>query len=157
MTSYYFEMFIIGMIVCSVIAMATNMYVVTMTPVHKQALEVLNYIFCVVFVCECILKLFGLGVRRYFRDGWNDFDFVLVCFSIVDLVLDTLDLSTNFDPVFMRAFRLVRIGRLLRLIRGFKPMLKMIDTLATSLPALVNVLGLLSLLLFIYALSLIHI
>ena len=152
-TSYYFEMFIIGMIVCSVIAMGTNMYVVTMTPVHKQALEVLNYIFCVVFVCECILKLFGLGVRRYFRDGWNDFDFVLVCFSIVDLVLDTLDLSTNFDPVFMRAFRLVRIGRLLRLIRGFKPMLKMIDTLATSLPALVNVLGLLSLLLFIYAIA----
>jgi hypothetical protein len=78
---------------------------------------------------------------------------VLVAFSLVDLCLDTLNVETAVEPVFMRAFRLVRIGRLLRLIKGFKSILRMLHTVVMSLPALVNVIGLMSLLLVIYAIA----
>lgn len=153
-TSPAFELFIVSTIVLSVVAMATNVYDAAKSPAHAEILNSLNLCFCVVFTVECVLKLFGLSIVRYFRDPWNVFDFVLVVFSIVDLVLEKTNTGGDaVDPVYFRCFRLIRIGRLFRLVRGFKAMLRMIHTLYTSLPALVNVLGLMLLLLVIYAIA----
>ena len=152
-TSTGFEVFIITMILASVVAMATGMYKPIMSPAHNTIMTALNFIFCTVFFVECVLKLIGLSPQKYFKDGWNIFDFILVLSSIIDIVMIILQLESVINPVFMRAFRLVRIGRLVRLIRGFRPMLRMINTLTASLPALVNVIGLLLLLLVIYAIA----
>lgn len=150
-TSQQFELVIILTIIISVICMATNAY--DMTIAHVTALSILNFIFCGIFFLEMCVKLIGLGPKRYFMDGWNCFDFTLVVFSIFDLLLEVLNINSVLDPVFLRAFRLVRVGRLLRLIRGFKSILRMLDTLVLSLPSLLNVMALLSLLLVIYAIA----
>ena len=146
-----FEVFIMTVIVISVICMATDSY--DMSEAHSTALNILNYIFAGIFMCEMLMKQIGLGPMRYFADGWNGFDFFLVCFSVADILLEVFEVDSVLDPVFMRSFRLVRIGRLLRLIRGFKSILRMIHTLTLSLPALVNVMALMILLLIIYAIA----
>lgn len=40
-----------------------------------------NIFFTTIFVCEAIIKLIGLG-KYYFYNPWNDFDFVVVFFSV---------------------------------------------------------------------------
>ena len=52
-------------------------------------LQVSNYIFTLVFLVECVLKLLVYGLS-YFQDQWNKFDFFVVCASLVDLGLEPL-------------------------------------------------------------------
>ena len=43
----------------------------------------LNYFFSSVFILEVILKLVGLGIKPYFKDNWNRFDFIVVIITII--------------------------------------------------------------------------
>jgi voltage-dependent calcium channel T type alpha-1I len=43
----------------------------------------LNYFFSSVFIIEAILKLVGLGVKPFFKDSWNVFDFTVVMVTII--------------------------------------------------------------------------
>ena len=62
-------------------------------------------IFTALFAIEAILKMVGLGIRRYFRSSWNKFDFCIVIVSVASVILENRNVrGTNF----MRAFRLVR-------------------------------------------------
>lgn len=56
-----------------------------------------------VFVIEAILKLTALGMRGYFSDGWNRFDFIIVAFAFIELGLEGVQGLSVF-----RAARLVR-------------------------------------------------
>ena len=38
------------------------------------------------FTIEAILKMVGYGLRGYFKNGWNQFDFAIVLLSDVDAV-----------------------------------------------------------------------
>lgn len=151
-----FEVFIMSMILLSVVTMMAAVYEPDMTPFHSAVLSTLNILFCLIFLVEMCLKMFGLGIRKYFSDRWNVFDFLLVSASMFDLINEQATSNSeglDINPVFLRSFRLIRLGRLLRLVRGFKATIRLIDTLLTSLPALANVLGLLLLLLVIYAIA----
>lgn len=69
-----------------------------------------NVVFTFIFTVEVIVKLIAFGVRPYFRDGFNMFDFIIVVISLVSL-------EANAEGgVFsaMRAFRLFKIFRLLQ-------------------------------------------
>ena len=54
---------------------------------------------------ECIVKLVGLGIKSYFSDNWNKFDFVLV--------LSTIMLSTALSS--LRMLKSAKVGRLARI------------------------------------------
>jgi len=43
----------------------------------------MNYVFACIFIIEAILKMIGLGVKDYFKDKWNQFDFIIVILMIV--------------------------------------------------------------------------
>ena len=43
-----------------------------------------------VFILEALIKLACLGVAGYFYDGYNCFDFVLVLFSCLDVMAESL-------------------------------------------------------------------
>lgn len=79
--------------------------------------------FTIVFIAECVLKLFGYGFSGYFYSGWNRFDFFVVCTSIIDIVLDVMGSNTisflKFGPQLGRIFRVLRVSRLLRLVKQF--------------------------------------
>lgn len=49
--------------------------------------KVTNYIFVIIFTAEVIIKIIGFG-KRYFMEGWQVFDFVIVILSIVGIILE---------------------------------------------------------------------
>ena len=46
-----------------------------------SALEALDSLILYIFIIELIIRLIGNG-PRFFRDSWNNFDFLIVLFSI---------------------------------------------------------------------------
>jgi hypothetical protein len=42
-----------------------------------MAFETINYIFTTIFILEALIKIIGQGLKSYFEDGWNLFDFVI--------------------------------------------------------------------------------
>ena len=53
--------------------------------------------------------------RRYFRDGMNIFDCLVVVISVTEMVLDIIPSVSGLGPLsVLRAFRLLRIFRLAR-------------------------------------------
>lgn len=54
---------------------------------YDDILDHINLAFTIVFIVEAGLKLIAYGIKGYFLDGWNQFDFCVVTTSILDLVL----------------------------------------------------------------------
>jgi hypothetical protein len=50
-----------------------------------------NIVFFGFYALEMILKGVGLGLRQYFEDPWNDFDFILVCLTAFDIYTTAVD------------------------------------------------------------------
>lgn len=50
-------------------------------------MRAINIVFTSLFTVESILKIIGFGVKNYFKDSWNTFDFITVIGSIVDAVI----------------------------------------------------------------------
>lgn len=94
------------------------------------------------------MKIIGLGVR-YFKDGWNVFDFIVAIGSIVGIILNEVtSVSIRSSTSILRSFRILRVFKLFRKQKSLKIIY---ETFIVTLPALVNVGGLLMLLVFIYA------
>ncbi|KOB75098.1 Sodium channel protein, partial [Operophtera brumata] len=129
----------------------------TMTLDHYQqakgfsdVLDCLNALFIVIFSSECLLKIFALRYH-YFVEPWNLFDFVVVMFSILSLVLSDIIEKYFVSPTLLRVVRVAKVGRVLRLVKGAKGIRTLLFALAMSLPALFNICLLLFLVMFIFA------
>ena len=76
----------------------------------------MNYGFGIVFLIEALMKISAFG-QRYFSDGWNIFDFVIVIGSMIGMIigLSSSNLS-RVGPVttLIRSFRILRIFKLFR-------------------------------------------
>ena len=51
-----------------------------------DVIEILNYVFMAIFTIEAIIKIIALK-RHYFKDSWNIFDFTIVAFTLIILLL----------------------------------------------------------------------
>ena len=73
-------------------------------------LELADRVFLAVFVVELVLRIAAAGLRpqRFFRSGWNTFDFVVVAAAFVP------GLSAN--STVLRLVRLLRVARLIKLM-----------------------------------------
>ncbi len=137
----WFSRFIIGVIVFAgiLVGIETSPSLVTR---HGVLIDLLNNAVLFIFVVEIILKIAAASPRpwRFFHDGWNVFDFLIVavCF---------LPLGASFAPV-LRLFRLFRVLRLVSVI----PRLQVIVwALLRCLPSMFYVTILLFLVFYIYA------
>ncbi|EQC33495.1 hypothetical protein SDRG_09004 [Saprolegnia diclina VS20] len=108
-----------------------------------------NIVFTGIFTCEAILKLNAFGYA-YFDDAWNRFDFTIVVFALVSIILPLVTTSVSLGAE-LTVVRVFRVGRALRLIKKAKLMKNLFDTLTVSLPAVGNVTSLLMLLFYIYS------
>eukprot|EP00347_Sterkiella_histriomuscorum_P005312 403357086 len=114
-----------------------------------QILENVNYLFAAIFTLEAILKLIGLGLKKYFSERWNWFDFIVVIGTILSILLTAFtEVTIGAATTFIRAFRISRIFRLIKRARRLKVIF---ETFLVTIPALTNVGGLLVLFLYIYA------
>eukprot|EP01062_Namystynia_karyoxenos_P051809 TRINITY_DN4089_c0_g1_i1.p1 TRINITY_DN4089_c0_g1~~TRINITY_DN4089_c0_g1_i1.p1 ORF type:complete len:1990 (+),score=583.18 TRINITY_DN4089_c0_g1_i1:128-5971(+) len=83
-------------------------------------LTVINIVCTSIFIAEILLKLFGVGPRETFRDGFNCLDGVLVAISIPDLAAGSSSEFTAFRA--LKALKIVgkwkSIQRLVRVVTG---------------------------------------
>lgn len=146
-TNKYFEIFILVCIILNTIVLALNWY---RRPQEVASItEFTNYFFTAIFTIEAIIKIIGLGAKRYFSDGSNLFDFAIIVGSYVGVIVDlTTSVSVNLQATILRAFR---ISRMLRLIKRAKSLNIIFETFIITIPALANIGGLLLLLLYLYS------
>ncbi len=81
-------------------------------------------------------------IERYFRDGWNVFDFTII---VISLLPSTGELAT--------VARLARLLRVLRLVSALPELRLIVTTLIRSIPSMFNVIALLSIIFYVYAVA----
>ncbi|NGZ07613.1 MAG: ion transporter [Magnetococcales bacterium] len=92
----------------------------------------------VVFTFEIVLKLMGQRLR-FFRDGWNVFDFIVVSVALIP--------GTGTMSV-LRAFR---VFRLMRLVKSIPSMRRVMVGMFAALPGTGSVAGVLLVILYVSA------
>lgn len=45
-----------------------------------------NMVLTIVFVIEMVVKIFGLGIKEYLRDGFNIFDATIIIIGLLEYV-----------------------------------------------------------------------
>jgi len=99
------------------------------------------------FIVEALLKMAAQGRQpwRYFADGWNVFDFLIIVICLLPV-----------GGPFAAVLRLARALRLLRLVSALPKLQLLVGALLKSLSAMGYVSLLLALLFYIYAVAGIH-
>jgi hypothetical protein len=111
--------------------------------------EIINKIFTVIFVSEAAIRIIGIGIRNYLKDGWNIFDFIVALGSLVSILISS-STSVEIKAVsLLRAFRILRLLRLLK--RGGKSLYLIFNTFVITMQSLANIGGLLLLMMYIYS------
>ncbi len=95
-------------------------------------LEFLDKLFTVFFVLEATVKIQTFGARKYFKQGWNRFDFVLIVGSLPSLLVGIVPLP---DTSFLLLLRLLRLARLLRFFQFVPHIEKILSGLGRALKA----------------------
>ncbi|XP_076161115.1 voltage-dependent calcium channel type A subunit alpha-1 isoform X13 [Ptiloglossa arizonensis] len=140
-----FEYFIMILIVLNTLLLMMKFH--RQSDAYKNTLKYMNMCFTGMFTVECILKIAAFGVRNFFKDAWNTFDFITVIGSIVDALV--IEFGENFINVgFLRLFRAARLIKLLR--QGYTIRI-LLWTFVQSFKALPYVCLLIAMLFFIYA------
>ena len=139
--SAVFQNFIVGVILfaAALVGLETSK---TITGQYGDWLKLLDRLVLIIFATEIVLKIAAEGRRpwRYFRDGWNVFDFVIVAVCFLPL-----------QAQFVAVLRLVRILRVLRLVSVLPRLQILVGALLKSLPSLGYVALLLSIHFYVYA------
>ncbi|XP_011506186.1 PREDICTED: voltage-dependent calcium channel type A subunit alpha-1 [Ceratosolen solmsi marchali] len=140
-----FEYFIMILIVLNTLLLMMKYH--RQSDLYKNTLKYMNMCFTGMFTVECIMKIAAFGVRNFFKDPWNTFDFITVIGSIVDALV--IEFGENFINVgFLRLFRAARLIKLLR--QGYTIRI-LLWTFVQSFKALPYVCLLIAMLFFIYA------
>jgi voltage-gated sodium channel len=114
---------------------------------YGTLLEIVNELCLAIFVVEALLKIAACGrsPQRYFRDGWNLFDFSVVVASLVPAA----------GPLATVA-RMARLLRVLRLVSTLPELRLIVSTLMRSLPGMGHVVLLMSILFYVFAVAGFH-
>ncbi|MBO6788997.1 MAG: ion transporter [Dinoroseobacter sp.] len=127
--------FIIGVIVINAILLGME---TSQTLMHQAGglITTLDMICLVIFVIELALKLFALG-PRFFRNGWNIFDFLIVGVSLMP------------GAQSLSVLRALRIMRLLRVISAAPRLQRVVEGFITALPGMGSVFLLMAMIFYI--------
>lgn len=103
----------------------------------------LNHIILYIFVVEAALKMTAEWphCHRYFRQGWNVFDFTIIILSFLP------------TGQFATLARLVRVLRIARIVSTVPELRLIISTLLRSLPGMFHIVTLLAVLFYIYGVT----
>ena len=79
-----------------------------------DVLEILNYIFTVIYTIEMFIKIIALG-KGYFKDGWCLFDFVIVLSAWIGILLFAVfKIDVGSISTIIRSFRIARVLKLIK-------------------------------------------
>ncbi|XP_052737171.1 voltage-dependent calcium channel type A subunit alpha-1 [Bicyclus anynana] len=155
-----FEYFIMALIVLNTLLLMMKYY--NQNDLYADILKYSNMGFTGMFSVETVLKIIAYGVKNFFKDPWNTFDFITVIGSIIDaLIMEfgsdlaencAADISCQQENTFNVGFlRLFRAARLIKLLRQGYTIRILLWTFVQSFKALPYVCLLIAMLFFIYA------
>lgn len=139
--STQFELLISAVIIINAISLA----VLTMPNLSPETIAIANNVDLaayVIYVIELILRLVSYGRKpwKFFKEGWNVFDFVII----------------GLTPFFQGQTAVIRLLRLMRLIRIFRflPEVRILSaSIVKSIPPLLSMSVLIGMLLFLYGMA----
>jgi voltage-gated sodium channel len=139
----WFERVIIAFILINgaILGMETSPSLVAQ---HGGLLHLGNRVILGIFILEAVLKMIAVApqIDRYFRDGWNVFDFSVIVFSLIPATGD-----------FAMIARLARLLRVVRLVSTIPELRLIVSTLIRSIPSMMHVMTLMSVIFYIYAIT----
>ncbi len=137
----WFEYLIIAVIILNGILLGLETSA-TIDGLYGDWLRLGNEVALWVFIVEAALKLLALWPRslRYFKDGWNVFDFMVIVFALIP--------ATGQFAMIARLARLLRVVRLISAIRDLR---LIVAALVHSIPSVGHVIMLMSIVVYIYA------
>ena len=135
-----FERFILGVILANALVLGAETYG-SVEREYGDLLDTLNAVCLGVFVVEILLRFTATGFspRRYFSDGWNVFDFIVVGGAFVPALRD--------NATLLRVLRLLRIVRAVRLLPDLRVLVRAVGR---ALPGVASLALLTVLMLFVY-------
>ncbi len=138
-----FEYFIVGLILLNglILGLETSP---TYQERYGELFVLLSNIILGAFIVEALMKMTALApqVGRYFRDGWNVFDFTVIVLSLLPATGEMAMVA-----------RLARLLRVMRLISAVPELRLIVATLVRSIPSMANVLLLMGVIFYIYAVA----
>ena len=137
----YFDQFIMYCILLNAFIMTLQFY--GQPDWATTAHMIVNYVFAGIFFIEMVLKLIGLSAG-YFKNSWNCFDFAIVLFRILNIVLELAKIDIGMD------LTILRVLRAFRLVKNFKTLQRIMFTLLNAIMSMWNIVLLLVMLLFVY-------
>lgn len=139
-----FQNFILACIVLNSVLLGADWPAVTNPPAFDAFLEYADLVFNIIFAAEIVVKVIALGFvlhdGSFLRIGWNIMDFIIVAFSVVQLVLGNRALS---------GVRAVRVFRPLRSISRIPRLKHLVSALIKGLPQVLD-----NLILFVFVIML---
>ena len=152
-TNPLFDLFIIILIILNTIVLAADHYPMDITA--EFTLEIINFILTVLFSIEMIVKLLGLGVKQYVKDGFNTFDAVVVVASWAELAFAPprfITGSNESGESALSALRTFRLFRVFKLARSWSDLRIILETIVKTLQDVSNFAVLLLLFMYIFSL-----
>jgi voltage-gated sodium channel len=135
-----FEFFVIFVIIVSALLIGAKTY--DIPAVALDIIGVLDVAITLFFLTEIVVRMIAEGsLRRFFRGGWNVFDFVIVVASLVPLE----------DSEAALLGRLLRIFRVLRLVSIIPELRVLLSAFLTAIPRMGYVALLMFIVFYIYA------
>jgi len=135
-----FEAFVISVIVISALLIGAKTYEISETV--QTVILWLDWCITAFFIVELSIRFLGEEhKRRFFLNGWNIFDTLIVLASIVPI--------DNSEMALLG--RLVRIFRVLRMVSIIPELRMLLDSLLKALPQLGYVVALMFIIFYIYA------
>jgi len=62
-------------------------------PTSDVRKEASNIFFFFIFLMEMIIKMNGNGLIVYFKNSFNVFDFIVIAISLIDLIINNINMS----------------------------------------------------------------
>lgn len=135
-----FELFVISIIVFSALVIGVRTY--PLPDYLLKTVTVLDWLITVIFLIEIIVRFIGEpNKKRFFHNGWNVFDTLIVIVSLVPI--------ENSDMALIG--RLVRIFRVLRMVSIIPELRVLLNSLLKALPQLGYVMLMMFIIFYIYA------
>ncbi|XP_062106013.1 two pore calcium channel protein 1 [Humulus lupulus] len=119
----------------------------------QKVWQELEFVFGWIYVLEMVLKVYAFGFENYWRDGQNQFDFII---TVIIVVGETITFVSPQGMTFLsngewiRYLLLARMLRLLRILMHVKRYRAFIATFLTLVPSLMPYLGTIFCVLCIY-------
>lgn len=149
----YFESFIYHVIAFNSLLLALDDPTLEMEDIYqKTTIDFLLNIVSAIFVAEFLIKIivygFCIGPKTYLKDPFNQLDFIIVVFGIINWILEAVTQDASLS--FVKGFRALRALRPLRVVSKNEGIKTVVNSLLLSLPSLMNVMLIVFLFLLVF-------